>query len=138
MARLGTSNVERMLLVIANSSDVKGTMGALHWDILESDSTHLYTGRGVEVLDSSVGSKLGVGFQEVGARQDSQGGGVKVEIVIDFDESTITYECQQLKTEKRYGPRTVHYQGKFDGLDCVSFWICGQETQMDCISIQNY
>jgi hypothetical protein len=132
MARLGTSGVERMLLNIANSRDADGSAGGLCCDVLESDSTHLYTTRGVELLDASDGPKGDV-FQEIGARQ-----GVQVEIMVDFEAQTLTWECQNLQTQQQYGPRTVHYQGRFEELDSLSFWICGQETQMDTLWIQNY
>ena len=132
MARLGASGVERMLINIANSRDAEGSTGVLCCDVLESDSSHLYTSRGVTLLDASNGPKGDV-FQELTAQQ-----GVQVEITADFDAKTLTWEARNLLTGKQYGPRTVHYQGRFAGLDSISFWICGQGTQIDSLWVQDY
>lgn len=137
MARLGTGSVERMDVSIANSRDAAGTTGVLNCQVVEDDCSPLFTSRGVELVDGSDGPKGDI-FKAIGARQGPQGAGVQVEVVIDFDAKSITWECQNLQTKKQFGPRTVHYKGQFDGLDSISFWVCGQETQMDHIWIQNY
>ena len=87
--------------------------------------------RGVELVGAS-GPKGDV-FPDIGARQ-----GVQAEITADFDARTLTWECRNLETKKQYGPRTVRYTGKFDKLDSISFWVCGQGTQLDDIWIRNY
>ena len=131
-ARLGTAGVQRVSFHISNSRDTDGVMGTIHSQIV-TDVARVSTSRGVELLDATDGV-----FRPVKAMQGPGGKGLAVELLADFDAGTITWKCENMDSGKVHGPRTVHYRGRFRGLDSVSFWICGPGAQMDHMWVQNY
>jgi len=135
--RMG-SGLQRISFHISNSRDTEGKAGAIHYQVLEKDISRVSTSRGVELLDASDGIN-GDMFEQLkamGQAPDSKG--FAVEFLVDFDAATITWHCQNMDSDKMFGPRTVHYRGEFTGLDCVSFWIAGPDAQMDHFWLQNH
>ena len=136
LARLGKSGVERLTVCVTNSTDIDGARGVLGCHVSENGGASIYTDRGVALIGGT--DTTSDEFKQVGAKQGTSGKGMAYEFVIDFDDATITWECRDLLSGTTRGPRTVAYRGKFQGLDTVSFWICGQHTQLDHIWLQNH
>ena len=136
LARLGKSGVERLSVFVANSTDIDGTQGVLGCHVSENGGASIYTDRGVALIGGT--DATSDEFKQVGAKQGTSGKGMAYEFFIDFDDATITWKCQDLVSGTTRGPRTVAYSGKFQGLDTVSFWICGSHTQLDHIWLQNH
>jgi len=136
LARLGKSGVERLTVYVTNSTDTDGAQGVLACHVSENGGASIYTDRGVALIGGT--DTTSDEFTQVGAKQGTSGKGMAYEFVIDFDDATITWECRDLLSGTTRGPRTVAYRGKFQGLGTVSFWICGQHTQLDHIWLQNH
>ena len=136
LARLEKTGVERLSVFITNSTDIKGVQGAFCCHVSENGGASMYTERGVTLIGGT--TTANDEFQQVGAKQGTRGQGMAYEFAIDFDDATVTWECRDRESGKTHGPRTVSYSGKFQGLDTISFWICGQQARLDQLWVQNH
>ena len=130
-ARLGTAGFQDVGFGLWNSQDVAGTRGSFGSQVERNTLFVRGMGRGVKVVD-------GVSKHQVNAKQGGAGKGIAVESLIDFDANTITSKWRDLNSGELGGPHTLHYRGRFTGLDSMSLFIVGKDAQADNVWVQNF
>jgi len=96
--------------------------------------------RGTILLAAGRGVRLGEGTKSVTVEggQGPESKGVRVEFVVDFETSKLTWQCEDLDHSKFYGPFEVAYTGTVKGLDGMSIIADTPDAQLDDISVRNY
>ncbi len=89
-------------------------------------------GEGPELLPGGTTSVTVEGGQGPGSK------GVRVEFAVDFEASTLTWQCRDLDHDKLYGPFEVGYTGTVRGLNGMDIIGDVPEAQIDDIRITNY
>ena len=130
-ARLGTAGFQDFGFSLFNSQDAAATKGSFTAQVEQNTLFLRGIGRGVSI---AAGAKQ----HEVNAKQGGAAKGIAFEFLLDFDANTITSEWHDLNSGGRGGPHTLHYRGRFIGLDSISLFIVGKGTQADNVWVRNY
>ena len=130
-ARLGKEAYQNVGFHVWNSQDSAGVCGQIACEV-ENTTLRLHgKGRGVEVIDGTTD------FQ-VNSRQGPDGKGIAVEFLLDFDAATLTWKSKDLNSGEVTGPHTLHYRGRFAGLDGLSLFVTGKDAEVDNVWVQNH